>query len=50
MALVGGGSAVASLVLDAIAVRLRWMPRWTPAVPAVLLVATVLAYGGTSVG
>ncbi|WP_157562942.1 hypothetical protein [Micromonospora chokoriensis] len=50
MALVGGGSAIVSLVLDAVAVRLRWMPRWTLAIPAVLLAATALAYVGTSVG
>jgi hypothetical protein len=35
---------------DAVAVRLRWVPRWTLTVPAVLLAATALAYLGTSVG
>jgi hypothetical protein len=50
MALAGGGSAGLSLLVAAVAARLRWMPRWTLALPGVLLAATVLAAGATSAG
>jgi hypothetical protein len=42
--------ATLSLALDWGGVRLRWMPRWTLAIPAVLLVATLLAWAATAVG
>ncbi|SCL25232.1 hypothetical protein GA0074692_1920 [Micromonospora pallida] len=45
-----GGAAIASLILNALAVRFRWMPRWTLAIPAVLLAAMALAYAATSIG
>jgi hypothetical protein len=50
MALVGGAAAIALLILNALAVRFRWMPRWTLAIPAVLLAAMALAYAATSIG
>ncbi|HWS32050.1 MAG TPA: hypothetical protein VN408_04825 [Actinoplanes sp.] len=46
-AVIGGGSALLSLLIDAGAVRLRWMPRWTIWAPSVLLAATALAYAAT---
>ena len=50
MALVGAAACLASAVVDGVAVRLRWMPLWTLAVPAVLLLTMLVAYGATASG
>ncbi|HWS39034.1 MAG TPA: hypothetical protein VN408_40615 [Actinoplanes sp.] len=48
-ALIAGGSAAVALLIGLGAVRLRWLPRWAPAVPAALLAATLIAYAATRI-
>ena len=50
MAMAGAATSGLSLLIAAAATRLRWMPGWTLALPGLLLAATVLAFGATSVG
>ena len=50
MAMAGAAASGLALLIAWLANRLHWMPRWTLAFPAVLLTATLLAFGATSIG
>jgi hypothetical protein len=50
MAMAGAAASGLSLLIAAVSARLRWMPGWTLALPGLLLAATVLAFGATSIG
>lgn len=50
MALAGGGCALVSLLGGLLAVRARWLPRWSTLIPAGLVAATIVAYAATAAG